>query len=451
MVNCLYRLRHDAVVCGNHQNDDVRHLRAARTHRRERRVTGRINKGDLLALCRNRVGTDALRDAARFPRGDRGGTNGVEQRRLTVVNVTHHRDNGCTGDKLGGIFFRHVFLQYVLGGLFRLVFEVDFHIRRHQSCVFVINGIVDPFHDAHFKQPLGDFHRRDAQLFREHLQRNVLGGDNGVVDFYRLDFLRLLFFRRTNLSVARLVFVEILHRHALLLLQGTLGKRFLFRIGLFRIGLFLLRGLLYVLMRRADCAARRRHSYALRTGWTHTCPLRIRLFPSGCIHFITLWTSRSFPCGTRTVRRRSRRFCAGFCHVFALHLTVAEITGSSGCGRFGRLCRGIGSFLFRFRLFYLFFFFRFFSGFFRLRSVRFGRRSCGRFRLRRFRRFLCLGLFYLFFLGFLCGLFFRFRFRWRKDLFLLCSLFRSRFRRSLCRCRRNCRSLCRFAFCLLRL
>ena len=42
MIDGLNGLRHDAVVGGDHQNGDVRHLRAARPHRREGFMTGRI-------------------------------------------------------------------------------------------------------------------------------------------------------------------------------------------------------------------------------------------------------------------------------------------------------------------------------------------------------------------------------------------------------------------------
>ena len=44
----LDRLRHDAVVGGHDQHDDVGHLGAAGAHRREGRVAGRVDEGDLL-------------------------------------------------------------------------------------------------------------------------------------------------------------------------------------------------------------------------------------------------------------------------------------------------------------------------------------------------------------------------------------------------------------------
>ena len=46
----LLRLRHDAVVGGDDENGDVRHLRAAGAHRGERLVARRVEEGDLAAV-----------------------------------------------------------------------------------------------------------------------------------------------------------------------------------------------------------------------------------------------------------------------------------------------------------------------------------------------------------------------------------------------------------------
>ena len=55
-------LRHDAVVGGHHQHDDVCHLRAACAHRGERFVARRIEERDLPAVVLDLVGADVLRD-----------------------------------------------------------------------------------------------------------------------------------------------------------------------------------------------------------------------------------------------------------------------------------------------------------------------------------------------------------------------------------------------------
>ena len=46
MVDRLHRLRHDAVVGGDDEHDDVGHLGAARAHRGEGGVAGRIDESD---------------------------------------------------------------------------------------------------------------------------------------------------------------------------------------------------------------------------------------------------------------------------------------------------------------------------------------------------------------------------------------------------------------------
>ena len=86
-------LGHDAVVGRDHQDDDVGDLGAARAHRGEGFVTGRVDEGDRLALPLHLVGTDVLGDAARFAGDDVGLADLVEQQRLAVVDVTHDGDD----------------------------------------------------------------------------------------------------------------------------------------------------------------------------------------------------------------------------------------------------------------------------------------------------------------------------------------------------------------------
>ena len=93
MLDRLDRLRHDAVVGRDHQHDDVRDLRAARAHRRERRVARRIEERDHALRRLDVVRADVLRDAARLARRDLGAADVVEQRGLAVVDVTHDRDD----------------------------------------------------------------------------------------------------------------------------------------------------------------------------------------------------------------------------------------------------------------------------------------------------------------------------------------------------------------------
>ena len=93
VVERLHRLRHDAVVGGDHEDREVGHLRTTGTHGGERLVTRGVDEGDraldALVLGPDLVRTDVLRDAAGLARDHVGLADGVEQSRLTVVDVTH--------------------------------------------------------------------------------------------------------------------------------------------------------------------------------------------------------------------------------------------------------------------------------------------------------------------------------------------------------------------------
>ena len=54
VIDRFDRLRHEAVVGRDNKHDDVGHVRAARAHRREGGVTGRVEKSDASCLCNRR-------------------------------------------------------------------------------------------------------------------------------------------------------------------------------------------------------------------------------------------------------------------------------------------------------------------------------------------------------------------------------------------------------------
>jgi hypothetical protein len=86
-------LGHHAVVGRDHEHDDVGDLSTAGAHLGERRVAGRVDEGDLLAVLLDLIGTDVLGDSTRFTGDHVRVANTVEQSRLTVVDVTHHGDD----------------------------------------------------------------------------------------------------------------------------------------------------------------------------------------------------------------------------------------------------------------------------------------------------------------------------------------------------------------------
>ena len=100
VVDRLDRLRHDAVVGGHHDHRDVGDLGAAGAHGGERLVARGVEEGDLAAVVVHLVGADVLGDAAGLAGRDLGRADRVEERRLAVVNVAHHRDHRRARDQV---------------------------------------------------------------------------------------------------------------------------------------------------------------------------------------------------------------------------------------------------------------------------------------------------------------------------------------------------------------
>jgi hypothetical protein len=88
------RLRHHAVIGGGDEYGDVGGLRAARSHRGERLVTGGVDERDRAVVLDDLVCTDVLRDAAGLALGDVRLADPVEQRGLAVVDVPHDGHDG---------------------------------------------------------------------------------------------------------------------------------------------------------------------------------------------------------------------------------------------------------------------------------------------------------------------------------------------------------------------
>ena len=93
VIHRLDGLRHDAVIGGDDEHDDVRDRRPARPHRGECGVAGGVEEGDALVFARNGIRADVLRDAARLARRDARFADRIHQRRLAVIDVAHERDD----------------------------------------------------------------------------------------------------------------------------------------------------------------------------------------------------------------------------------------------------------------------------------------------------------------------------------------------------------------------
>ena len=91
MVDGLDGLRHDIVV-GSHDNDnDIGDLGTTGTHCGESFVTRSVEERDVLSVLEfHVVGTDVLGDTTSLTGDYVGVADIVEERRLTVIHVTHH-------------------------------------------------------------------------------------------------------------------------------------------------------------------------------------------------------------------------------------------------------------------------------------------------------------------------------------------------------------------------
>ena len=102
VVDGLDRLRHHAVVRGDHQDDDVGHLGTAGAHLREGSVSRGVDERDEIACQLGLVGADVLGDPSGLAADHVGLANRVQQRGLAVVDVPHDRHDG--GARLDGAF-----------------------------------------------------------------------------------------------------------------------------------------------------------------------------------------------------------------------------------------------------------------------------------------------------------------------------------------------------------
>ena len=96
VVDRFDRLRHHAVVGGDHEDRDVGRAGAACAHGGERLVTRRVDERDRVAVVGGLVRADVLRDPARFAGDDVRVADRVEQRGLAVVDVAHDGDDRRT-------------------------------------------------------------------------------------------------------------------------------------------------------------------------------------------------------------------------------------------------------------------------------------------------------------------------------------------------------------------
>ena len=120
VVDGLDRLRHDAVVGGHDEHRDVGHLRAAGAESGERFVSRRVEERDPAAVVVDLVGADVLGDAAGLGLDHCRLADGVEERRLPVVDVPHDRHDRRARDQILGRVLEDLGLGILVVGVLDL-------------------------------------------------------------------------------------------------------------------------------------------------------------------------------------------------------------------------------------------------------------------------------------------------------------------------------------------
>ncbi len=378
VVDRFDRLRHDAVVSGNHEDRDIGGLRTACTHRREGGVAGGVDEGDLLAVMLDLIGTDMLRDAAGFAADHVGIADGVEQRGLAVVDMAHDGD-----DRRARLHGGFIVLDIEDAGFnvrFRDALDGMAEFRRDEFCKVGVDDVARLHHLAFLHQVLDDV---DGAF--GHALRQFLNGDG----FRQDDFAHDLFARFLHLAAAELlltaahgghrtatlrtIFVERRVQRQLALTAAIVGLRTGGNLGGSRTG--------HLAARRTGAGTTTVFFFVVSTATATRC--------TGCRHGCA-------GVGTRSGRIGLRRTA----HLDTTGRLCGARSGSNGCrGFFGlddRLLNlglerffagtGFGLEALALQTFSLFnlatgFLFGALLGFFRIADLRFGERAAARFHL----------------------------------------------------------------------
>ena len=166
VIDRFHRLRHDAVVGSDHQNDQVRDRSTASAHGGKGSVSGGVQEDDRPGGGFDAISADMLCNSARFACGYIGLANAIEQRGLAVIDVTHDGDHGGAPDRIrillalrtGRQRREHVFFME------SDVLDFPFVLACQQCGCIDIELLVDRRHRSHLHQFANEFAGFDAHL-----------------------------------------------------------------------------------------------------------------------------------------------------------------------------------------------------------------------------------------------------------------------------------------------
>ena len=148
-------------------------FRPAGPHRSEGLMARRIEKRDALPMDADRVCADVLRDSTGFPFRDLRLTNGIEQRRLSMVDMAHDRDNRRPGLQMLLARSAGCFFEQIVSDLFDRYFHFCAIFIRNERGRFEVDGLIEGHHLTHIHQFLHDFRRTLSDQFGEVLDAHT--------------------------------------------------------------------------------------------------------------------------------------------------------------------------------------------------------------------------------------------------------------------------------------
>ena len=170
--------RHHRVVSSHDNDSDIRHLCTTGTHSREGLMTRGIEESNAMAVLQlHVVSTDVLGNTTSLTGNHVGVADVVEQRGLTMIDVTHHRHDRSARNQI--VLVVLLFSNGVLN-LSRNVFSGESELISNDIDSFCIQTLVDRHHDT-------DAHTSTNDLIDTHVHhRSQLGNSHELGQFQHL-------------------------------------------------------------------------------------------------------------------------------------------------------------------------------------------------------------------------------------------------------------------------
>ena len=146
MSDSLLSGRHDGVISGNDDDSDIGHLSTTCTHGCESFVTRGIKESNAASIIELYVvSTDVLSDTACLSGNDIGLSDIVEERGLTMVNVSHHGNDRSTWHEIILVIlsFLHSFLH-----LSADIFRCETELFSYDIDGFSVQSLIDTYHNT---------------------------------------------------------------------------------------------------------------------------------------------------------------------------------------------------------------------------------------------------------------------------------------------------------------